>query len=206
MSQKKAVPDLLVLRHGETEWNRAGRLQGGIDSALTPAGVAQGERQRAILDSLGATADWAWYASPQGRAWRTAEIARGPDGPPITPDPRLREIGIGDWAGRLRDEIAAERPGVFAGPPLMWYDDAPGGEGLTCLAARVGEFLASLHRPSVIVTHGITSRMLRCLALGLPATRFNRLEGGQGVVFRIAGGQSERLTAPVGRQDNGTGA
>ena len=190
------LPDLLVLRHGETEWNRAGRLQGDQDSSLTELGAAQALQQGEILRAMSLDG-WDWYSSPQGRARQTADIAAArAGGGPVRVEPQLREIGIGDWAGRSRAELMAETPALFDGPPLAWYDHAPGGEGLEGLATRLHGFLSGLTRPSVLVTHGITSRMLRCLAQSLPPEAFGQVSGGQGVVYRIAGGQSTCFDAP----------
>ncbi len=192
----RSFPDLLVLRHGETEWNRVGRLQGDLDSDLTEAGRAQALRQGEILSQLGA-ADWDWYVSPKGRAMTTATLAGAPAGKLVS-DPRLREIGTGDWTGRLRSELAEEHPQLFSRGSLGWYDHAPGGEGISAFGDRVEDFLRSLRAPAVIVTHGITSRVLRCLAMGRPASAFGEVEGGQGVVYRISNGQSLRLAAAMG--------
>ena len=182
--------DLLILRHGQTEWNAQDRLQGNADSPLTPLGRSQADRQRAIVQELDAVS-WAAYCSPQGRALHTAEIVLG-DTPTV--DARLREIEIGQWTGRTRAELILERPDLFEADGLAWYDHAPDGEGLASLARRTGEFLESLKERSVIITHGITSRMLRCHALGLPWEAFETLDGGQGVVHRISDGGSQVLS------------
>lgn len=152
--------DLWLLRHGETEWNAAGRLQGHRDSRLTARGRAQAESQRMLLQGVEA----ARFASPLGRAQATARIVFGDAA--FTTDARLAEIDIGGWSGRQLDEIRAERPEAFGGPLLGWYDHAPGGETLSGLAARCAAFLGDLDGPSVIVTHGVTLRMLRALAIG----------------------------------------
>ncbi|MEX0283770.1 MAG: histidine phosphatase family protein [Paracoccaceae bacterium] len=186
------VPALLVLRHGETEWNLAGKLQGALDSPLTEKGQKQAQQQGAILASLGAM-DWNWYSSPQGRAAETARLAGGVD---VTRDARLREIEMGEWSGRYRADLAEESPELFGGAHLAWYDHAPGGEGTTAVAIRVAAFLAELTGPSVIVTHGITSRIIRCLVLGRPVEDFGLLEGGQGVVHHVENGETRCLEVP----------
>ena len=186
------MPPLLVLRHGETLWNRDGRLQGALDSPLTDKGRAQAGRQQQILHGFG-VGGWHWYCSPQGRAATTAQIAQLGNGTQITRDDRLREIGLGEWAGRLRAELAAEHPHVFESDDLSWYHHAPDGEGIAALADRATHFLTSLRGPSVIVTHGITSRVLRCLALSVPYEAFGTLEGGQGIVYHIENRNSTRL-------------
>jgi broad specificity phosphatase PhoE len=188
-----ALPDVLILRHGETEWNLEGRMQGDRDSALTETGRVQAERQGAILRGIGVDG-WPWFSSPQGRAMTTARIAARGLAVEIVPDARLREIGVGGWVGLLRGEIMARNPQLFGTDGLGWYDHAPGGEGLKALEQRARAFLQSLTGPAVIVTHGITSRVIRCVAQGLPVEAFDRLEGGQGVVFHIRKGESRLLS------------
>lgn len=186
-----ANSELLILRHGETEWNRSGRLQGALDSRLTDTGRDQALCQGRILKNFGISG-WSAYCSPQGRATETAALAL-PEFP-VNLDPRLREIGLGDWSGQLREDLAERFPDLFAGDGLEWYDHAPGGEGLAAVGRRLACFLAELSGPSVIVTHGITSRVLRCLLLGLPAESFGTVGGGQGVVYHLHEGRSSLLT------------
>lgn len=188
-------PELLILRHGETEWNREGRMQGSLDSPLTPLGRAQAETQNRILRRWGVEA-FDWFVSPRGRTRETARIASGGLGTDLREDTRLAEIDMGRWTGRLREEIAAEAPHLFAEDmrPLDFYRSIPGGESLESLHARLAAFLAGLNAPAVIVTHGIASRILRCAALGLPWDLFDTLDGGQGVVYRLAPGRYEKLT------------
>ena len=188
-----SLPEFVILRHGENEWNREGRMQGGLDSALTEVGREQARRQNAILQTFGVQG-WSWCSSPQGRAMATARIAADGLTTEIVPDVRLREIGMGDWAGMQRSEIAEQVPYLFETDGLGWYDHAPGGEGLVALEGRAKAFLADLRGPTVIVTHGITSRVVRCIAQGLPAESFDTLGGGQGVVYHIRDGESRLLS------------
>ena len=135
------MPDLWVMRHGETEWNVAGRLQGRSDSALTARGRAQAARQAQLIAAIDASR----FSSPQGRARDSARIVFA--GQPFATDPRLAEICIGDWTGRSAAELRAEAPDAFTGPRLNWYDQAPGGERFAGLRARVRAFLAELGEP-----------------------------------------------------------
>ena len=194
MNAVPEYPEMFILRHGETEWNREGRMQGALDSPLTPNGKEQARAQQVVMQRY-AGAGFTWYSSPQGRALETARIA-APDGAKIIQDVRLAEIRVGKWSGKLRSEMAADAPDLFppiAGP-LDWYGKAPGGETLDELAGRVSQFLAELPGPSAIVTHGITSRVIRCIVLGRPITDFSRLEGGQGIAYYLAPGRYDRVS------------
>jgi probable phosphoglycerate mutase len=190
-----SLPPIFILRHGETEWNREGRMQGHLDSPLTDLGRAQAAHQGEILRRIlpdGAVA----VTSDSGRSVETARIALDGLGLPLSQDARLREIGLGDWQGLTLREIEARWGWLMAErDPLDWKFDAPGGEDRAALEARVAAFLRGLRGPAVIVTHGLTSRMLRCLALGLPTQDLGAVPGGQGVVHAIAAGRARLLRA-----------
>ncbi|MFG6510775.1 MULTISPECIES: histidine phosphatase family protein [unclassified Sulfitobacter] len=184
-------PTLYILRHGETEWNLANRLQGRFDSPLTERGREQAAAQNAILKHCD-LAGFSALSSPQGRAVVTAEIALAGTGLEAAPDPRLGEIGIGAWAGMSRDTLLRQTPAARDSYDL--YEHAPEGEGFAALHKRCLRFLNSLSGPHVLVTHGITSRMLRLILLGRTPAALREMQGGQGVVFRLENGQQERLT------------
>ena len=187
-------PKIWFLRHGQTEWNRAYRLQGQLDSPLTDQGLADAARQGRIMASV-LRPGLALRASPLGRARRTAEIALG--GAPFVTDDRLMEIHAGDWQGRHREEIMADHPD-WAGTdpsPLDIYEAAPGGEGLARFRARIRAFLDDLTGPSVIVAHGLLGQVLRAEVRGLDMTQAGRLSNRQGCVYVLEGGQETVLEA-----------
>ena len=132
--------------------------------------------------------------SPQGRALETAALAVVPHLPILRTDDRLCEIDVGAWQGRIRADLWPDEPGED-GPdgPLALYENAPGGEGFAGLEARCRAFLADLSDPTVIVTHGVTSRMLRAVVLGQGRDGLGRMPGGQGVVFHLKDGVQRQL-------------
>ncbi|MDP5307748.1 histidine phosphatase family protein [Paracoccus spongiarum] len=178
-------PDLYLMRHGETVWNAEGRLQGLMDSPLTERGRQQASRQAVLVAAVAAHR----YSSPLGRAVQTAGIVFA--GAACHQDARLAEIDIGRFAGQRLFELRDRFPDLFQGDPLAWYDHAPGGEGFTGLARRARSFLDGLRGPSLIVTHGITLRMLRLLALGLPLEALSDLPVVQGAVHVVRAGRHE---------------
>ena len=185
-----AFPELFILRHGETEWNLAGRLQGRFDAPLTANGIRQARTQREILqrhDLPGFRA----VSSPQGRALQTARLALKGLLAPIHTEPALSEIGLGAWAGRVRAEVMAESG---AEDSFALYELAPDGEGFGALRARCESFLRALDSPAVLITHGITSRMLRLILTGRPISALRDAGGGQGMVFYVENGVQYRLT------------
>ncbi|MEM9349952.1 MAG: histidine phosphatase family protein [Pseudomonadota bacterium] len=186
-------PELYILRHGQTVWNAEGRLQGALNSPLTALGVEQAQAQGRILSRVD-LGGFRAFSSPLGRTVETAGYAVAPHVMRIETDARLREIEVGEWSGRQRDELGvAYDPDVPPGETLSLYEAAPGGEGLARLEQRCQAFLNDLREPAVIVTHGITGRMLRALWLGWGAGRLMDLPGGQGIVFHLRDGDHRVL-------------
>lgn len=178
------LPDLYLLRHGQTEWNAQGRLQGRQDSPLTALGRAQARRQSWLVRDLAGVSR---HASTAGRAQQTARIvfARAD----FHSDARLHEIDIGAFTGRTGPALRAAHPALFAAGPLDWYDHAPGGEHFAGLQARVRAFLRDLDGPALVVTHGITLRMLRLQAMGLPLSELAQMPVLQGAVHLVSRGR-----------------
>jgi|GEM_PF-102735 broad specificity phosphatase PhoE len=186
-------PEVLVLRHGQTEWNAAGRLQGHLDSPLTEKGLRQARRQHELLQPYDLTG-FRFITSPQARARKTAEIALAGLATQIETSSELMEIGMGAWAGATRAEIAQEKMiGLQDLGQIQFYDWAPGGEGTARLYERCAAFLGQLTGPAVLVTHGMTSLCLRLCALGWGLDRLADLPSGQGVVYRVKAGHHDEL-------------
>ncbi len=183
-------PELYILRHGETEWNAENRMQGWLNSPLTPKGEIDAARQGEILRGVD-LGGFAFWCSPSGRTVQTAGIACGRVAEAVHSDVRLREIGVGDWAGRLRDELPQ---GEGDDPYMAQYEMAPNGEGLAVLTARCHAFLADLSGPAVLITHGITSRVLRSIVVGPEALANPSIHGGQGCVYHLKDGVQKLLT------------
>ena len=102
---------LIVVRHGETEWNAEGRLMNQLDSPLTPAGLAGAEALALRLRSVPAAA---LYTSDLGRALRTAQCIAACNGLDPIHHPGLRERHLGTFAGHLRDELETVFPEEYA--------------------------------------------------------------------------------------------
>lgn len=192
------LPEILLLRHGETLWNREGRMQGERDSGLTDLGQDQAAAMGRLLRALGVgPGTHAARTSPQGRARETARIALAPLGLSAVPEPRLSEIAVGRWTGLTFAEIAAGWPGHPGEGTLASYARCPGGETLSGVASRAEAVLASLDGPAVLVSHGVTLRVLSAVALGLPLAAAENLACPQGSVVRLREGHWTPLT-PAG--------
>lgn len=189
-------PEIYVLRHGQTEWNLEKRHQGSGDSPLTDLGHRQAAIQGEILRTHGvAERRLKVFSSPQARARHTADIVVSRLGCAHHPDPRLVELAQGAWEGLLETEVAAGWPEVHARRTndIRWFFDNPTAESFQSIHQRATDFLACLSGPCVIVTHGITSHILRGIWLGLDLTASAALPGGQGCVYHLRDGKQRRL-------------
>jgi probable phosphoglycerate mutase len=192
------IPTIYYIRHGETEWNAEGRLQGTRDVPLNDLGRRQAGSAGVILADLFARdrrneASVAFVASPLGRARLTMELVRGalrlpPDEYAI--DDRLREIAYGDWEGSTLAEMRALTPELFARRQAQkWTVSPPGGESYAAVQARVSDWYRQLTADTVAVAHGGTARALM-VALGIetPASASD-LYIEQGVVYVFGDGE-----------------
>src|SRR5258708_1750652 len=180
---------IFLVRHGETEWNRARRYQGWSDSPLTARGVAQAEAIGQRLRALPEISDAPIVASPIGRARRTAEIIAECLGhtAPLRFDERLREISLGSWDGLGRAEIQAQMGAEFT--DFEWYSGPPDGESYEQFRGRIAAWLAEIgDGPTIAVSQGVVTRVLRGLYAGLPRRDALRLPVPQDCIFRLADG------------------
>ncbi|USD36004.1 histidine phosphatase family protein [Ferrimonas sp. SCSIO 43195] len=179
------MTQFFLIRHGETQWNRQGRLQGSQDSPLTETGLAQAhslaqDLRQQRLDAL--------YASPLLRARRTAEIINQYQRLPLLTHPGLSERNFGDLEGRRRDE----RPELWQAMTLRFQQnsvDVPGFEPADSLSRRAMTTLASLHQchpdaSVAVVTHGEWLRVVgNALAGHAPWSDATELQGNASVVM-----------------------
>ncbi len=184
------------MRHGETEWNLAGRAQGHLNSPLTQTGRQQAQRLGEILArELGSPDGFDQMASPIGRVQETvANIRQHFDLRPVATD-LLKEIDLGQLSGLTKPEMVERFPAHMAGKPDHdWYFGAPGGETLADLRERASRWLGTLSRPTIAVAHGQIGKVIRGLCLGLDDAQILRLKEPQGVVHVIEDGAEEIWT------------
>ena len=150
---------LLLLRHGQSEWNAAGRWQGWADTGLTALGVRQAELAADRLVAEGAVFD-AVASSDLSRSLVTAQILADALGlaPPLSV-PGLREFDVGEWSGLTRPEIETAWPGALDAWRRGALERTPAGEARDVFAARVTSAihaLAAAHPEGclLVVTHG----------------------------------------------------
>ncbi len=195
-----AAPTVFYIRHGETDWNVEGRLQGHQDVPLNARGLTQGTRCGEILRDLFARegrdpALFNFVSSPLGRARQTMELVRATLG--LAPhdyriDSRLIEISFGQWEGFTIAELRsrdAER--VALREHDKWRFVPPGGESYERMASRMRGWYADLAADTVVAAHGGTARgLIATLGIAKPAAA-PLLDIAQGVVYVFEG---EKLT------------
>lgn len=183
MAEMAARPErrLLLLRHGQTEYNLAGRMQGQLDTPLSSAGRVEAAQVAAGL------AEWpigAVVSSDLERAVDTARAVAGALSLPISTDSRLRETDLGQWAGRGREEVDASFPGARAHWRLHPSWAPPGGESRLDVSERasmaVADFMAAdmwSKGTVLIVAHGGTISALTCKLIDIPVEHYPMLGG-----------------------------
>ena len=180
---------LLLLRHGQTDWNAAERYQGRTDIELNEIGVRQAQDAARRLSQVSVHAV---FASPLGRARRTAEIAVAGRGLPLTLDDGLMETAGGDWEGLTYPEISARWPRDFAAWRAAHPEHGPvGGETPGKAGQRVVETLRGLlsrrgDEHILVVAHGGCLRAATALLTGggpHAYAELERLQNGRMIVL-----------------------
>jgi broad specificity phosphatase PhoE len=188
---------LYYVRHGETDWNVEGRLQGRRDIPLNATGRKQAIACAAILHDLverdaGDLTRYECQSSPLSRARETMELMRTAlalDPHAYRIDPRLTEISFGAWEGLTLREVRGGEPAALAARERdKWRFVPPGGESYEQLSARMRDWHASLAGDSVVVAHGGTARALM-VVLGIASAKAApAIPIDQGVVYRFGDG------------------
>ena len=184
---------LYLVRHGETDWNKDQRYQGQTDIPLNETGRAQAARNGEILKFLMpgiASADF--ISSPLSRAIETMEILRrglGLDVKAYRTEPKLLEVHYGHWEGHLASELQASDPEGVAGKNADVFGWRPrGGESYADLQDRISDWLQTVDRDTVAITHGGVSRVARGAVLGLDTSLVPTLEVPQDKVLILRDG------------------
>ena len=166
-----------LARHGESDWNAAGRFQGHSDRPLTAVGRRQAE---ALAGELATTAGLsAIYSSPLRRALDTALVVGARVGVDPVPLQELREVDVGGWAGLSRADVEKRFPDAFR----RWLDGGEGwedGETYADMSARVlgavlGVAAAHPHDEILVVSHGGPIRAIQAAAAGMDVHAYRKL-------------------------------
>lgn len=162
---------IYLIRHGETEWNRQGRLQGHSNVKLSPEGIHQAQL---LANHMPIPHVDAIYSSDLARAVATAEILAERFHLAVYKMPELRENYFGNWEGKSMGELATECPddfGKFFTAPEEF--SPPNGENFLHCQARVTNALSRIisrhdNQNVLVVAHGALIRLALCAALDMP--------------------------------------
>ncbi len=192
MIDPSRLPPIYLLRHGETDWNLKRRIQGQTDISLNATGREQARRMAGKLaEILPSPKGFGFISSPLARARQTMAAvidAYGLGEQAVRMDERLRELSFGEVEGSAWADVHAlgVNPEV---DPEHYHDWRPaGGESYDDARQRVGEWLASLDQPAIVVAHGGISRIVRGLVFDLPKYQIVQLKVPQDRFFRIVDG------------------
>ncbi|CDZ44381.1 histidine phosphatase family protein [Neorhizobium galegae] len=158
---------IYMIRHGQTDWNAEGRLQGQQDIPLNALGRSQATRNgERLREMIGAAEGFSFTASPLSRTRETMErlrTAMGLDPLAYRTDERLVEVSFGDWEGHTLEEIRRISPDRLAARAEQKWSFIPPGisaESYEILCWRIGAWLQSVDGPTVCVSHGGVIRSL----------------------------------------------
>jgi probable phosphoglycerate mutase len=191
---------LIFIRHGETDWNVEGRLQGQHDIPLNGRGRDQaanaGREARKYIAREGLT-DLRFVASPLTRTRNTMELARGAMG--LDPkdyalDDRLMELSFGRWEGLIWPEVKALDPlAAQAREGDKWQFQPPGGESYAMMSDRLRPWLATVTCDTVVVSHGGVARVLMAMIGGVSIADAPLMDIHQGRVLIFQDGRRRWL-------------
>ena len=197
---------IFLIRHGQTTWNRAGRLQGQADSPLTLLGAQQVEAIGKKLKEVIEAEKCYFWSSPLGRTKQTTsiicdEITFNYDD--VVFDKRLVEITLGDrdgyksWKALFEDfpEDMARRE------KDPWNFSHPNGESSQMVSERVQPFMEKIFKIEgihIVVTHGVVSKIIRGMYLNLSPEEIFSLDRPQDAFHRLQNGNVEKIEVSLG--------
>jgi probable phosphoglycerate mutase len=162
---------IYFIRHGETDWNREGRLQGQQDIPLNDLGRAQAEEAARRLATLVSPHTLPWHVSPLLRTQETAKRSRlsiGMADEGYLLEDRLKELSFGRWEGLTWREVKQSDPaGAARREADKWGMVPPDGESYALLIARLQPWLDTVTEDCVVVAHGGVARGLLHLVAGI---------------------------------------
>ncbi len=169
---------LVLVRHGETAWNREGRFQGQSQIGLNQRGILQAQQIAKVVPPMKPSA---LYSSPLPRTLMTAEEISKELSSPVVPIDGFKEINLGELEGITAQEMRSRHGQIYS----AWRKDPsevvfPGGESIKQLQERSWRAILDLeqaHRNDVIVvvSHNFAIRTILCRFLGLPLSRLQLL-------------------------------
>ncbi len=165
----RTVP-LILIRHGQTEFNLAERLQGSLDSPLTPKGIEQAHLIGKNISKYCEIEQFNFVSSPQNRALTTTKIIQSYFSPPFKfeIDANLHEVSFGEWEGKTLEELPDFGYDLALTKRLNWAKFCKTGESFEAALTRAKSALAKYNTAAnVLISHGALISIIRGINLGL---------------------------------------
>lgn len=195
------TPPIYYIRHGQTDWNAARKVQGQTDIPLNATGHEQAANVARALKAIEADiSGFKIYASPLQRVRQTLSYVLaeyGMDEASVTFDDRLREVSFGDKEGWTWPELNAAGIEPRKDPESYFHWRPENGESYADAAERVRDWLNDVRHPAIVVAHGGISRILRGILAGQTPTEFIGLKVPQTKFFKAENGQVEWFRAEI---------
>ncbi len=187
------IPTIYFVRHGETDWNVEGRLQGQTEQPLNARGIYQASQAGKTLAKLIAGSAIPFVSSPMLRARKTMEGMRAAlrlETQAYAVEPRLIELSFGIWEGLIWPDVVARDPKrATEREKNKWHFTPPGGESYAALTERILPWAEGLTEPVVAVSHGGVARALMHGLCGVDPARAAVAEIQQGKVLLFEKGR-----------------
>ena len=200
---------LILVRHGESEWNRAGRIQGQVNSPLTDLGISQAIAIRNYLSGIFINQELKIYTSPLNRAIQTAKIiAQGIDcfGSELIIEERLNDFNLGEISGTFGwdkvAEIFPEQAKLRLQDPMRFHPS--GGESGADFEARLRSLLEELMGDGTLklmVSHGIVNKFIRGILKNLSGKEMINLGESQNTIYRLEQGEETEIKIPPSNRE-----
>lgn len=179
-------------RHGETFWNSEHRYQGSLNSNLTPRGIKQMEDAClafSVTEEFKSPIEV--YVSPLGRAQETANILSRHVKVKLIEDNRLREVSLGSWDGKTKEEVEKLYPDLLKySKPYNWHFYSPDGESLQSAKTRVKSWLTEVEGKTVCaVAHGMIGRVLIGIYLNISDDEMLKMSIAQDSYYKLTAGK-----------------
>ncbi len=200
---------LILVRHGESEWNRAGRIQGQVNSPLTDLGISQAIAISNYLSGIFINQELKIYTSPLDRAIQTAKIiAQGIDcfGSELIIEERLNDFNLGEISGTFGwdkvAEIFPEQAKLRLQDPMRFHPS--GGESGADFEARLRSLLEDLMDDGTLklmVSHGIVNKFIRGILKNLSGKEMINLGESQNTIYRLEQGEEKEIKIPPSNRE-----
>ena len=200
---------LILVRHGESEWNRAGRIQGQVNSPLTDLGISQARAISDYLSGIFLNQELEIYSSPLKRAIQTAEIiAKGIDhlSSEVIIEERLNDFNLGEISGTYGwdkvAEIFPEQAQLRLQDPMRFHPS--GGESGAEFEARLRSLMEELEgedTTKLLVSHGIVNKFIRGIYKNISGKEMINLGESQNTIYCLEHGDETEIKIPPSNRE-----